>query len=69
MSAENTNQFEQGVISMARSCKSALELVKRNQWSNEDFNLWLEAVIANNPDYYLREILTKPHIWSFTKPN
>lgn len=43
--------FQDGVISMARSCISAMNLIEDGKWTATDTRLWLRAVISNDEDY------------------
>ena len=45
------NQFEKGVIAMARNTLPVAELLRRGEWGAGDIELWLKAVINQDSDY------------------
>lgn len=48
---EPAPSFQDGVISMARSCISAINLIEDSKWTPTDARLWLRAVISNDEAY------------------
>ncbi len=40
--------FQKGVSSMARSCQSALWLVRSGEWTLDTFEDWLKAVLKED---------------------
>jgi hypothetical protein len=49
------NPYGNGVVSMARNCKSSVELVRRGQWDLDKMDRWLDSVI-NNDMAFLNEV-------------
>jgi hypothetical protein len=47
--------FCDGVNAMARSCHSAVQLVKDGKWTVDQLDKWLLAVLENDPKYFETE--------------
>jgi hypothetical protein len=46
------DQFSYGVISMARNCLPACQLLKQGKWTIEDMEKWLQAIIDSDSQYF-----------------
>jgi len=45
------NDFDSGVTPMARNCLCATKLVRKGEWTVEDMERWLNAVIDSDAEY------------------
>ncbi len=45
------NDFANGVNSMARNCKAALQLIDQGRWTIGDAHRWIDAVINQDAAY------------------